>query len=582
MAKYELDTLRHSTAHLMAHAISRLYQSHNPQFGIGPVIENGFYYDIDMDAKILDDDLEKIEKKMLELIDEKIPVTRKVFSRKENLEFWDQKKQPLKVEVVSGIPDDQEISCYEQGDFTDLCKGPHVENTGHIPKFFKLMHTAGAYWKGDSKNKMLQRIYAVSFTTKKQLEDHLVFLEEAKKRDHRKLGKELDLFLFDNIAPGSPFFMPKGAIVYNELVAFMRRVYQKYNYSEVVTPMMLDTDLWKTSGHYAHYKDDMYMIHVDEREFAMKPMNCPCHMLMFSHFKYSYRDLPLRFADFGRLHRFELAGSLSGLTRVRSFCQDDAHIFLPLDKIQDEIKQLLEMFFLCYEHFGFNDISVGLSTRPESKLGSDETWDIAEEALKKALDASGQTYHVNAGDGAFYGPKIDILISDAIGRRHQLGTIQLDFQLPERFNLKYTAHDGIETRPVVIHRALLGSLERFIGVYLEHVAGVFPFWLAPEQAVIVPVSTDKHLDFAKKVGAELKSLGLRVRVDERNETMGYKTRQIQTSKIPFMLVVGDREMENNSLSVRAYGAANSQTLTIEDVKTKFLALDAEKHPAKLK
>ena len=582
MAKYELDILRHSTAHLMAHAIKRLYGDQNPQFGIGPVIENGFYYDIDLNTKIHDEDLEKIEKKMHEIIDEKIPVIRKVFSKQENLDFWQQNNQPLKVEVVSGLSDDVEISCYEQGDFIDLCKGPHVENTGHLPKFFKLMHTAGAYWKGDSKNKMLQRIYAVSFTTKKQLEDHLVFLEEAKKRDHRKLGKEMDLFLFDNIAPGSPFFMPKGALVYNELVAFMRRVYQKYNYSEVITPMMLDSDLWKTSGHYAHYKDDMYILHVDEREFAMKPMNCPCHMLMFSHFKYSYRDLPLRFADFGRLHRFELAGSLSGLTRVRSFCQDDAHIFLPLEKIQDEIKQLLEMFFLCYEHFGFLDISVGLSTRPESKAGDDSTWDIAEEALKKALDASGKAYHVNIGDGAFYGPKIDILISDAIGRRHQLGTIQLDFQLPERFGLKYTGPDGADTQPVVIHRALLGSLERFIGVYLEHVAGVFPFWLAPEQAVIVPVSTDKHLAFAKKVGEELKAQGFRVRVDERNETMGYKTRQIQTAKIPFMLVVGDREMENNSLSMRAYGAANSETLSIQGVQAKFMELNKESIPVKLR
>jgi threonyl-tRNA synthetase len=345
--------------------------------------------------------------------------------------------------------------------------------------------------------------------------------------------------------------------------------------------MMLDTDLWKTSGHYAHYKDDMYILNVDEREFAMKPMNCPCHMLMFSHFKYSYRDLPLRFADFGRLHRFELAGSLSGLTRVRSFCQDDAHIFLPLEKIQDEIKQLLEMFFLCYEHFGFTDISVGLSTRPESKSGDDATWDIAEDSLRKALDATGKTYHINEGDGAFYGPKIDILISDAIGRRHQLGTIQLDFQMPERFNLKFTGQDGADARPVVIHRALLGSLERFIGVYLEHIAGVFPFWLAPEQAVIVPVSTDKHLEFSKQIGADLKALGIRVRVDERNETMGYKTRQIQTSKIPFMLVVGDREMETNSLSVRAYGETTSQTLSVDELKEKFVELNKAKIPAKL-
>lgn len=582
MAKYDLDTIRHSTAHLMAHAISRLYKEHNPQFGIGPVIEHGFYYDIDMDVKIHDEDLPKIEAEMQKIIDEKIPVQRRVFSRNDNLKFWADKNQPLKVEVVSGIPEGDEISCYEQGDFIDLCRGPHVESTGHLPKFFKLMHTAGAYWKGDSKNKMLQRIYAVSFTTKKQLEDHLTFLEEAKKRDHRKLGKELELFLFDSIAPGSPFFMPKGAQVYNELINFMRRLYNKYGYTEVITPMMLDTDLWKTSGHYAHYKDDMYMLQIDNREFAMKPMNCPCHMLMYSHFKYSYRDLPLRFADFGRLHRFELAGSLAGLTRVRSFCQDDAHIFISLDGIQDEIKKLLEMFFVCYDHFGFTDIKVGLSTRPDSKLGSDETWDIAENALKQALDASGQTYHINAGDGAFYGPKIDIQISDSIGRRWQLGTIQLDFQLPERFDLKYTDQDGTEKRPVVIHRALLGSLERFIGVYLEHVYGAFPFWLAPEQAVIVPVSTDKHLDFCKKVEKELKDLGFRVSVDDRNETMGYKTRQIQTTKIPYMLVVGDREMESNSLSVRGYGEQKSVTLAMEELKAKFTALNLDRVPEKLR
>jgi threonyl-tRNA synthetase len=582
MAKYDLETIRHSTAHLMAHAISRLYKEYNPQFGIGPTIENGFYYDIDMDYKIHDEELIKIEAEMQKIIDEKIAISRKVFTRDENLKFWADKSQPLKVEVVTGIPSDQEISCYEQGDFIDLCRGPHVENTGHLPKFFKLMNTAGAYWKGDSKNKMLQRIYAVSFTTKKQLEDHLVFIEEAKKRDHRKLGKELELFLFDSIAPGSPFFMPKGAVVYNELVSFMRRIYQKYEYTEVITPMMLDTDLWKTSGHYAHYKDDMYMLHVDNREFAMKPMNCPCHMLMYSHFKYSYRDLPMRFADFGRLHRFELAGSLAGLTRVRSFCQDDAHIFISLEGIQEEIKKLLEMFFVCYDHFGFTDIKVGLSTRPAAKLGSDETWDIAENALKVALDSSGQTYHINAGDGAFYGPKIDIQISDSIGRRWQLGTIQLDFQLPERFDLKYNAQDGTEQRPVVIHRALLGSLERFIGVYLEHVAGAFPFWLAPEQAVIVPISTDKHLDFANQVCAQMKKLGLRVRVDDRNETMGYKTRQIQTAKIPFMLAIGDREMESNSLSVRAHGDMKSVTMAIDEVVAKFIALQAEQVPAKFR
>jgi threonyl-tRNA synthetase len=582
MAKYDLDTIRHSTAHLMAQAVSRVYKGHNPQFGIGPVIENGFYYDIDLDVKIADEDLEKIEKTMQEIIDEKLPVKRMVMSRDESVEFWQNKNQPLKVEVVSGIPADQEISLYEQGDFVDLCRGPHVENTGHLPKFFKLLHTAGAYWKGDSNNKMLQRIYAVSFNTKKQLEDHMVFLEEAKKRDHRKLGKEQELFHFESVAPASPFFMPKGTTVYNELVAFMRRIYVKYGYDEVITPMLLDSELWHTSGHYEHYKENMYFSQVDKREFALKPMNCPCHMLMFKHYKYSYRDLPMRYADFGRLHRYESAGAVAGLTRVRSFCQDDAHIFISMEGIETEIVKLMEMFFICYDHFGFKQIKIGLSTRPESKAGDDATWDTAEAALKGALDKTGHAYHINAGDGAFYGPKIDIQIADAIGRWHQLGTIQLDFQLPDRFDLKYTNQEGNDVRPVVIHRALLGSLERFIGVYLEHIAGIFPFWLSPEQAVIVPVSTDKHLEFCKKLNSELKDMGFRIKLDERNETMGYKTRQIQQSKVPFMLVVGDREMENQAVSIRGYGEQASKSLTIAELKDYFTRLNLDRVPEKLR
>lgn len=582
MAKYDLDTIRHSTAHLMAQAVDRIYKSHNPQFGIGPVIENGFYYDIDLDVKIADEDLEKIEKVMQEIIDEKLAIKRMVFSRDEAVEFWKKKNQPLKVEVVSGIPADQEISLYEQGEFVDLCRGPHVENTGHLPKFFKLLHTAGAYWKGDSNNKMLQRIYAVSFNTKKQLEDHLNFLEEAKKRDHRKLGKEQELFHFESVAPASPFFMPKGTTVYNELVAFMRRIYVKYGYDEVITPMLLDSDLWHTSGHYAHYKENMYFSQVDKREFALKPMNCPCHMLMFKHYKYSYRDLPMRYADFGRLHRYESAGAVAGLTRVRSFCQDDAHIFISLEGIQEEIIKLMEMFFICYDHFGFKQIKIGLSTRPESKAGDDATWDVAEAALQGALDKTGHPYHINAGDGAFYGPKIDIQIADAIGRWHQLGTIQLDFQLPDRFDLKYTNEEGKDVRPVVIHRALLGSLERFIGVYLEHIAGIFPFWLSPEQATIVPVSNEKHTEYCRTLAKELRDLGFRVKVDERNETMGYKTRQIQQSKVPFMIVIGDREMENKAANIRAYGEQATKSLTIVELKEYFTQLNLERVPEKLR
>ncbi|MDD0852701.1 threonine--tRNA ligase [Halobacteriovorax sp. GB3] len=583
MAKFDLDTIRHSSAHLMAQAINRLWPKSNVQFGVGPVIENGFYYDVDMDYKLTDEDLVKIEDTMKQIIKEKLPIERKVMSRNEAIDFFKDQGQELKVELISAIAEDEEISCYSQGEFIDLCRGPHVENTSDLPQFFKLLSVAGAYWRGDENNKMLQRVYAACFNDKKQLKAHLNFLEEAKKRDHRKLGKELELFHFEpQIAPASPFFMPKGAFVYNELVEFMRRLYRKFGYDEVITPQILDSELWHTSGHYAHYKENMYFSNIDEREYAVKPMNCPCHMLMFKHYKYSYRDLPLRYADFGRLHRYEKAGAVSGLTRVRTFCQDDAHIFLPLNKIQDEIKDLMQMFFVCYEHFGFTNIKVNLSTRPEKKSGDDATWDTAENALEEALKASGHEFFIKEGDGAFYGPKIDIEISDAIGRYFQLGTIQLDFQLPERFGLSFTNADGEDERPVVIHRALLGSLERFLGVYIEHVAGIFPFWLAPEQAVIVPVNNDIHLEYANGLCKELNAQGVRVKVDDRNESMGYKTRQIQKSKTPFMIVIGDREMENKSVSLRAHGQKGSTTLTNEELFTKFKELNAEKMPEKLR
>lgn len=582
MAKYDLETIRHSTAHLMAHAISRIYKNLNPQFGVGPVIENGFYYDIELSTKITEEDLLKIESTMNELIENKFPILKKSYTKDEAIQFWSEKKQPLKVELIEGFSPDSEITCYEQGEFVDLCRGPHVENTGHLPKFFKLQHVTGAYWKGDSNNQMLQRIYALCFTTKKQLDDHLLFLEEAKKRDHRKLGKEQELFHFESIAPASPFFMPNGALVYNELISFMRRIYLKFGYEEVITPMLLDSDLWHTSGHYEHYKENMYFSQVDKREFALKPMNCPCHMLMFKHYKYSYRDLPMRYADFGRLHRYESAGAIAGLTRVRSFCQDDAHIFISMEEVEAEIIKLMNMFFICYKHFGFMKMKIGLATRPESKAGNDQTWDLAEDALRNALDKSNIEYSIHEGDGAFYGPKIDIQISDAIGRWHQLGTVQLDFQLPEKFDLKYTDQNGEETRPVVIHRALLGSLERFIGVYLEHIAGVFPFWLAPTQAIIVPVGIDPHGPFCENLANELKALGLRVKVDLKNETMGYKTRKIQQTKTPFMIVIGDREIETSSVSLRAYNQKDTKTLSIIDLKEMFLNLNLEKMPKELR
>jgi threonyl-tRNA synthetase len=581
--KYDLDTLRHSTAHLMAQAIMELFPNDKVELGVGPTIEHGFYYDIQMETRLTEEHLKQIEERMKQLIKAALPITRHEVSREEAIRIFSEAGQHLKVELIRDIPDGEVISYYTQGDkFFDLCTGPHVENTSHLPMSFKIQHTAGAYWRGDTNRPQLQRVYAICFDSREELKAHMTFLEEAKKRDHRKLGKDLELFLFDQVAPASPFFMPKGALVYNGLVDFMRRIYRKFGYQEVITPQVLDVDLWHTSGHYEKYKENMYFTNIDEREFALKPMNCPCHMLMFSHFRYSYRDLPLRFADFGRLHRYEKSGVVAGLTRVRTFCQDDAHIFLAASSIQGEIKHLMEMFFTCYKHFGFAKIKIGLSTRPENKAGTDEDWDLAEAALKAALESSGHEYFVNDGDGAFYGPKIDIQIADAIGRFHQLGTIQLDYQLPQRFDLKFTNEKGEMERPVVIHRALLGSLERFVGVYLEHVGGAFPFWLAPEQAVIIPVKNELHLDAAKALAAKLDHLGFRVRVDERNESMGYKTRETQKAKIPFMLVLGDKEIEDQTVSVRKYGEMKSDTLSVAELTTLFGTLEADKMPAALR
>lgn len=583
MAKYDLDTLRHSTAHLMAQAIMELYPNDKVQLGIGPTIENGFYYDIDMTKKLTDEDLKSIEEKMKEIIKRNLPVVRHEVTRDEAMKLFADKGQSLKTELIRDIPDGETISYYTQGDtFFDLCTGPHVEKTSELNFYFKLLHTAGAYWRGDQTRPMLQRIYAASFSSKEELKEYLTMLEEAKKRDHRKLGKELDLFIFDPVAPASPFFMPKGTLIYNGLVDFMRRIYNVFDYKEVITPQVLDSDLWHTSGHYEKYKENMYFTQIDEREFALKPMNCPCHMLMFSHHRYSYRDLPLRFADFGRLHRYEKSGVVAGLTRVRTFCQDDAHIFIQTDGIQEEIQTLMKMFFIGYEHFGFKKIKIGLSTRPEMRVGADEAWDQAEAALKSALDASGKEYFINEGDGAFYGPKIDIQVADALGRYFQLGTIQLDFQLPDRFDLKFQNANGEMERPVVIHRALLGSLERFIGVYLEHVGGAFPFWLSPEQAVIVPVKNELHLAAAEQLAKELKRKGFRVRVDDRNESMGLKTRQAQTGKIPFMLVMGDKEIEDKAVAVRKYGEQKTEVMPQADLMGLFETLDLEKVPAPLR
>ncbi|MCK5882193.1 MAG: threonine--tRNA ligase [Bacteriovoracaceae bacterium] len=582
MAKYDISTVRHSMAHLMAQSIQQLFPNEQIQFGIGPTIENGFYYDIEMEYRLTEDDLKKIEVKMLELIKAQTPLIRRVVSREEALSLFSGKNQDLKVELIKELPEGEEISCYEQGDFIDLCRGPHVENTGELPRFVKVMHTAGAYWRGDSDRQMLQRIYATCFNDKKQLKEYLTFLEEAKKRDHRKLGKELELFVMDPSAPASPFFMPKGAFVYNELIEFMRRILKRAKYDEVITPQIADSALWHTSGHYDHYKENMFFTNIDKREFAVKPMNCPMAMMMFKHFKHSYRELPLRYADFGRIHRYEKSGSVSGLTRVRTFVQDDAHIFVTMDQVQQEIRELMDIAFMVYEHFNFTDVQVNLSTRPEKRCGDDATWDKAEGDLKAALDASGRPYEIDEGDGAFYGPKIDIKVFDALKRSHQLTTIQLDFQLPERFDLKYTEESGDEVRPVVIHRAILGSIERFFGILLEHVAGAYPFWIAPEQAVIVPIKSELHLEHCKKIQNEFEAMGFRVRIDDRNESMGFKTRQIQKAKIPFMIAVGDKEIEEDAVNLRAYGAKYGKQVSLVELKAMFLELNAEKLPKGLR
>lgn len=582
MSHLDLETIRHSAAHLMAQAIDRLYKEYHPQFGIGPVIDNGFYYDIEMSYKITDEDLKKIEDEMKLIIKEKLPISRRVLERQEALSLFQQTGQKLKVELIEGLPESEDISCYTQGEFTDLCRGPHLDNTSLIPPFFKLTNTAGAYWRGDGQRQMLQRIYAVCFKTKDDLKEHLRFIEEAKKRDHRVLGKELELFYFDQVATASPFFTPKGTVIYNQLIDFLRTLYHHFDYSEVITPQIMDSEMWHTSGHYANYKENMFFSQIDNKEYAVKPMNCPAHMILYKHQKFSYRDFPLRYADFGRIHRYEKSGTLAGLTRVRTFTQDDGHIFLEMEQVQDEVKNLMNMITMIYGHFGFEKTKINLSTRPEKKVGDDQTWDKAEEALKNALNSCGVEWQLNEGDGAFYGPKIDFQVSDAIGRYHQLGTIQLDFQLPERFDLKYTSSQGEHKRPVVIHRALLGSLERFIGIMIEHVAGAFPFWLSPIQAVIIPVNNEQHLDYCKNLHMKLKSMGFRVQLDQRNESMGLKTRQTQKAKIPFMLVAGDQEISTNSISYRKYGEAKSTSISLDELFTQFKYLKMEKIPKELR
>ncbi len=552
-----LEVYRHSCAHLMAQAIKRLYP--DVKLGIGPVIENGFYYDIDM-APLKPEDLKSIEKEMKKIINENIKIERKAVSREEALRIYEEIDDHLKLELIRELPDGEEISIYEQGEFFDLCRGPHLPSTGKI-KAYKLMSIAGAYWRGNSDNQMLQRIYGTAFPKQAELDEYLHFIEEAQNRDHRKLGKELQLFMFSEESPGMPFYLPKGQIVRTELEDFSRELQRKAGYDEVRTPFMMNQRLWEQSGHWAHYHENMYFSEVDETKFAMKPMNCPGHMLIFKNELHSYRDLPIRMAEFGQVHRHELSGALNGMIRVRTFTQDDAHIFVTPTQIESEIKEVFKLIDKIYTTFGF-EYSVELSTRPEKSMGDDRLWDQAEEALRNVLEDLQLDYHLNEGDGAFYGPKIDFHIKDALKRSHQCATIQVDFQMPEKFDLTYVDENNNKVHPVVIHRAIYGSIDRFFGILVEHFAGAFPTWLAPVQVEIIPVN-DVHLDYAKKVKVALQEEGVRVHIDTRNEKMGYKMREAQMQKIPYILVLGDKEIENEAVNVRKYGEQNSEAVSLQ-------------------
>jgi threonyl-tRNA synthetase len=524
-------------------------------------------------TKLTPEDLIKIEAEMKKIIKSGANFERTEHSIDEAIALFKKLDQPFKVEIIENLRDQagaKSVSTYKEGSFIDLCRGPHVTNAAQI-KAIKLMSVAGAYWRGSEKNPQLQRIYGVGFQKQEELAEYLHIIEEAKKRDHRKLGKELDLFSFHPEAPASPFFHPKGTVVYNRLVQLMRDLYRPFGYDEVITPQIMDVALWKKSGHYDNYRENMYFTEVDERQFAVKPMNCPAHTFIYASQKRSYRDLPLRLADFGRLHRYEKSGVTAGLTRVRTFCQDDAHIFCAPEQIENEIKNVTQMILNVYELFGFDQIKIYLSTRPEKRVGSDELWDKAENGLKAVLDKLGRPYTINAGDGAFYGPKIDFNVGDALKRFHQLGTIQLDFNLPERFDLGYIGADNTEHKPVMVHRAVLGSLERFIGILIEHVTGAFPFWLAPLQARIVPI-TDAHNTYAGDFLKKLKALGFRIDLDDRNESMGLKTRESQIQKIPFALVAGDREVEAGQFAVRKYGERESKVMTQDEIIAMFTEL----------
>lgn len=561
-----LAALRHSASHVMAQAVKRLYP--NAKLAIGPSIADGFYYDIDVEEPLTTEDFEKIEAEMKKIIKEDLKIERFLLPREEAVKLMQEKAEPYKVELIEDLPEGAEISFYKQGEFTDLCAGPHLMSTKGVGKAFKLMSIAGAYWRGDEHNKMLTRIYATAFSKKEELEAYITMMEEAKKRDHRRLGRELGLFMMHEAGPGFPFFLPRGMVLKNTLLDYWREIHNKAGYVEISSPVILNRSLWETSGHWDHYQNNMYTTVIDEEDYAIKPMNCPGGILVYASEPRSYRDLPLRMGELGLVHRHEKSGQLHGLMRVRCFTQDDAHIFMMPEQIKDEIKNVAGLIHEVYSLFGFK-YHVELSTRPEDSMGSDEDWDNAIEALRCALDELELPYVVNEGDGAFYGPKIDFHLEDSIGRTWQCGTIQLDFQLPQRFELEYIGTDGEKHRPIMIHRVAFGSIERFIGILIEHFAGAFPTWLAPVQVKVLPIS-DKYADYANTVKEKLAAAGIRAELDTRSEKIGYKIREAQTQKIPYMLIAGQKEEEEGTVSVRSRREGDKGAKNLDDFITDIL------------
>ncbi len=567
-----LHSLRHTASHIMAQAIKHLYggaDGKNVKLAIGPAIDTGFYYDIDMEKKITDEDLAEIEREMKNIVKQNLKLERSTLSRADALKKFSDEGETYKVELIEALPEDAEISLFTQGDFTDLCAGPHVQSTGKV-KAFKLMSIAGAYWRGDEHNKMLQRIYGTAFETKDELKDYLHMLEEAARRDHRKLGKELDLFSLHDEGPGFPFFHPNGMIIRNELINYWREVHRRYGYQEIKTPIILNRKLWETSGHWDHYKENMYFTQIDGEDYAVKPMNCPGGMLVYNTHVHSYRDLPLRLGELGLVHRHEKSGVLHGLFRVRNFTQDDAHIFMTPAQVEPEIQKTIDLFDEIYKTFGLT-YKAELSTRPENSMGDDATWELATDALKKALEHRGLEYVINEGDGAFYGPKIDFHLKDSIGRTWQCGTIQLDMLLPEKFDLNYIGEDGEKHRPIMVHRVVYGSIERFIGILIENYAGAFPVWVAPVQIKLLPI-TDAHFNYVKELSEKFFKLNFRAEIDDRNEKINKKIRDSQVRKIPYTIVIGDKEVETGVLPIRKYSAKDSVNMSVDE----FIAYVQEK------